>query len=668
MKFQKIILTNFRQFKGKNEICFSIDDKKNITLVYGGITCGKTTLLQAFNWTFYDRVELENPNELLNLEISNELKYGDAATVEVEIYLEFDGENYRLKRTQKYLIKQTERYVKVVSKSGSYAVAEKESNDTWIPAGNYDDIVNKIMPSNLSTYFFFDGERIDKISRQQREGTKEVEISVKEILGLEHYSTAIKHLSNGKNSVIAELKSRLNTTANSELAELKSRYQKLEELIEDNEEKIFRYENENDRLEKEKRIKEQLIFDNRSTYEKQQEKSNLKNKLDGIVLKETNAIENYKNFFNSYYLDFFYNGLTSKMNELRRILDIKEEGIPNMHAHSIEYILKRGYCICGEKFVLNDKRYDSLVSEMKKLPPQSIGTSITNFNQEIMQKISSDKSDNFKNEIFSKYESILEIIEEKDDLIEKIERISDNIATDVNVGELEREVREIEIRIRDNTGLIAIFKENISRAEHEKKRIDDKITQLSQYDDRNREIANQIQYAEKISRILNTTYVGKEKELREKLEKEINKYLTKIYTGERYLRITDDYRFILVYIDDVDAEEDSAASEGLGTVKAISFMCGLLDVAKSKFLDDITEETEYPLVFDAPLSKIDSEHIRNVMECLSETASQVIAFIREKKDLEAITDKTRKKIGKEFYIRKISERCSEISDDSRKEV
>lgn len=667
MKFKKIILTNFRQFKGKNEISFSTDNEKNITIVYGGITYGKTTLLQAFNWVFYNNVKLENPSELLNKEVADDLNHGDSSNVEVEIYLEFDGEDYRLKRTQTYSIYPTELYGKI-SAGTAYATAEKEENDTWIPAGNYDEIINKIMPSNLSTYFFFDGERIDSISEQQRKGSKEVENSVKEILGLEHYSTAIKHLSNGRNCVLAELRSRLNTTANSELEDLRSEYEKIDLKIEQNNEKIKRYEDEIDKLERDKKVKEQLILDNKATFEKQQEKINLKNKLESVTIKENNAIENYKNFFNSYYLDFFYYGLSDKMDELKNILDTKEEGIPNMHAHSIEYILNRGYCICGERFEKDDEHYNSLIEEMKKLPPQSIGSSITNFNKELRQKIAEEKSYNFKSEIISKYDNILQIIDEKNDLIERIEGLSNNIATDVNVGELERDVKLIEAKIRDYTGSIAVAKDANTRYEQEKIRKDEKITQLSQYDNRNIEITKQIKYAEKINTILNAVYEVKEKELKEKLEKEINKYLAKIYTGERYLKITDDYKFRLVYTDDKESNVDAPASEGLGTVKAISFMCGLLDVAKSKFLDDVTEETEYPLVFDAPLSKIDSVHIKNVMECLPETASQVIVFIREKRDLDAITDKTKNKVGKEFYIKKISEKHSEISSNKEEVV
>ena len=86
MKFKKIIITNFRQFKGRNELNFSTDDDKNITIVYGGITHGKTTLLQAFNWVFYNIVKLENPNDLLNKEIADNLGRGESAEVEVEIH------------------------------------------------------------------------------------------------------------------------------------------------------------------------------------------------------------------------------------------------------------------------------------------------------------------------------------------------------------------------------------------------------------------------------------------------------------------------------------------------------------------------------------------------------------------------------------------------------
>ena len=48
MKFKKIIMTNFMRYKGKNELVFSCDNDKNVTIILGDNTFGKTTIAQAF--------------------------------------------------------------------------------------------------------------------------------------------------------------------------------------------------------------------------------------------------------------------------------------------------------------------------------------------------------------------------------------------------------------------------------------------------------------------------------------------------------------------------------------------------------------------------------------------------------------------------------------------
>ncbi len=52
MKFKKIIMTNFMRYKGKNELVFSCDNDKNVTIILGDNTFGKTTIAQAFRWDF----------------------------------------------------------------------------------------------------------------------------------------------------------------------------------------------------------------------------------------------------------------------------------------------------------------------------------------------------------------------------------------------------------------------------------------------------------------------------------------------------------------------------------------------------------------------------------------------------------------------------------------
>ena len=78
MLIKSLRYKNFRQFKGENQIAFSCDPQKNVTIILGDNTFGKTTLLQMFNWCFYDKAIFnDNPDFLLNLELASAMYNGD---------------------------------------------------------------------------------------------------------------------------------------------------------------------------------------------------------------------------------------------------------------------------------------------------------------------------------------------------------------------------------------------------------------------------------------------------------------------------------------------------------------------------------------------------------------------------------------------------------------
>ena len=56
MLIKSLKMQNFRQFKGITAVDFSCDPEQNVTIILGDNTFGKTTLLQAFNWCFYETV------------------------------------------------------------------------------------------------------------------------------------------------------------------------------------------------------------------------------------------------------------------------------------------------------------------------------------------------------------------------------------------------------------------------------------------------------------------------------------------------------------------------------------------------------------------------------------------------------------------------------------
>lgn len=71
MKFQSITMNNFMRYKGRNVIEFSCDEKKNVTVVLGDNTVGKTTIAQAFRWGLYGAVLAERGKQQEDYQLLN---------------------------------------------------------------------------------------------------------------------------------------------------------------------------------------------------------------------------------------------------------------------------------------------------------------------------------------------------------------------------------------------------------------------------------------------------------------------------------------------------------------------------------------------------------------------------------------------------------------------
>ena len=58
------------RYKGKNELVFSCDNDKNVTIILGDNTFGKTTIAQAFRWGLYGKVKKTNYIKNIDLEFT----------------------------------------------------------------------------------------------------------------------------------------------------------------------------------------------------------------------------------------------------------------------------------------------------------------------------------------------------------------------------------------------------------------------------------------------------------------------------------------------------------------------------------------------------------------------------------------------------------------------
>ena len=187
MKLECILLENFRQFYGEQEAEFSIADDLNVTVFHGMNGAGKTSLFSAINWCLYG-AGVEGIGELVSKRALTEADEGK--TVRTTVLIEFRH------RARRYIAKRSLTVVRSGQKSRpvgqpEFSLYQTRASGDSNPVDNPVGIMNSVLPANVRPYFFFDGEKMDDLTRAE---SREVEEAVRNIMRLPALERAETHL------------------------------------------------------------------------------------------------------------------------------------------------------------------------------------------------------------------------------------------------------------------------------------------------------------------------------------------------------------------------------------------------------------------------------------------------------------------------------------------
>lgn len=658
MLLESIKLENFRQFRNEYIEFAQGSDGKNVTIIIGDNGTGKTTFAQAFFWCMYGETEFSDKN-MLNKLVAAEMKPGQESKVQVTLKLTHGNVSYTLMREQTYRKDYSNR-IKGDNTVFDIAIKDANGNTSYVKKTLCEGEVKSILPKELSRYFFFDGERIEKMSKDISTGKKATDFAeaVKGLLGLNAMFSAIQHFNPRiKNSVINSYESSYSAGSNTKIQEYTRTIEHCKEEISRIDVRLEKLENQIEQATSRKAEKVEEIKQYAEGEELQRQKEKLLQRIETAKASRSTVIKEISRSFNANMSSFFSASLILRSLNFLSGKDFAGKDIPFMHAKTIEYLLKQKVCICGTHLDEGSVPYNKVKELIDFLPPQSISTTISDFKKE------SKRRANSRQDLFSDVRDKLAVISKQDeDLIELNDDLH-AIEGKLSGGDVRGKVRAInsEIQLCDQT----IKKSQTERDqllikkggfEKEAGRADTERRNLTLLDDKNKKIEIYKAYAERIYKELQAVYVSSEAEIRRKLETTINEIFKTIYEGGLSLTIDEKYH-ISVYADDYDGDVETSTAQSISVIFA--FITGIIKMAREN--RNATDEDAkllssepYPLVMDAPLSAFDKRRIKTVCESLPNTAEQVIIFIKDT-DGELAEEYMGDKIGSRHHFDKKNE-------------
>ncbi len=658
MLLESIKLENFRQFRNEYIEFAQGSDGKNVTIIIGDNGTGKTTFAQAFFWCMYGETEFSDKN-MLNKLVAAEMKPGQESKVQVTLKLTHGNVSYTLMREQTYRKDYSNR-IKGDNTVFDIAIKDANGNTSYVKKTLCEGEVKSILPKELSRYFFFDGERIEKMSKDISTGKKATDFAeaVKGLLGLNAMFSAIQHFNPRiKNSVINSYESSYSAGSNTKIQEYTRTIEHCKEEIARIDARLEELENQIEQATSRKAEKVEEIKQYAEGEELQRQKEKLLQRIETAKASRSTVIKEISRSFNANMSSFFSASLILRSLNFLSSKDFAGKDIPFMHAKTIEYLLKQKVCICGTHLDEGSVPYNKVKELIDFLPPQSISTTISDFKKE------SKRRANSRQDLFSDVRDKLAVISKQDeDLIELNDDLH-AIEGKLSGGDVRGKVRAInsEIQLCDQT----IKKSQTERDqllikkggfEKEAGRADTERRNLTLLDDKNKKIEIYKAYAERIYKELQAVYVSSEAEIRRKLETTINEIFKTIYEGGLSLTIDEKYH-ISVYADDYDGDVETSTAQSISVIFA--FITGIIKMAREN--RNATDEDAkllssepYPLVMDAPLSAFDKRRIKTVCESLPNTAEQVIIFIKDT-DGELAEEYMGDKIGSRHHFDKKNE-------------
>lgn len=630
MIIKKLRLHNFGVYAGDNEFIFK--GEKPVVLIGGMNGRGKTTFLEAILLALYGSnsfayVESETKSYLHYLRAFVNRSSADQ-TCSIELEFEINNgvkENYIIKREWDAISKRIKEQISVL-KDGVY---------NEFLTNNWPMFVENILPSALSSFFFFDGEKIAELAVDNT--SVQLKNSIRSMLGI----SVLDVLNNDIMRNLRKInKNKMDGKSADEIQQLREDKEMAVEAVEDIDEQI-------------KKAKKKLIKDNEELEELHQnytmqggevieKRQNTMKKRASLVAELVNVQER---------LDALVSDILPLLLVNDLIMNIKLQATDE-HMDSVmhEAVLQLDNMFQDFSLVYEGDRRASLdfLNFVKNQTEENQVETIYELSDQALFQVNNLVESTLSN---ARKETKL-ILKKKNKLEKQIEEIDSYLALDIN----ERELQDIHKKIKLTEQIVIEDKIVISQLEQKRSNANAKVLAITAEFNKNVETYlssielkdstdRMIKYSNMALNIIDHYQIELQRRKTDILAKTITECYLKLANKKDFIKkiIMDPESLNMVYLSEDGSEvPKDSLSAGEQQLMVISILWSLAICSKEKL----------PVIIDTPLSRLDSLHRTSLITTYFPNAGEQTIILSTDSEIdENYYQLMKENIGDEFTLK-----------------
>lgn len=618
-------MNNFRQYYGTQSIEFAHSNNRQIvTVILGENGRGKTGIYRAMMFALFGDKKLEQDSNEADIYLGNikavekKSKEGTGARCSVTLQFSHLEEDYVV----------TRKYFSIMDAGGfqkeqllEVSLVNETTNETWTSEKEIQSVVRKIIDERVKQYFFFDGERIERLTRVSAQQKEEVAIGIKNLLKIDQVLKSKSILSR----LLSKVTNELEQHSTGDYKKALTAMSKLEQELQNK--KQIGLDIVNEKRKKENRLIEidHTLQDFDSMKADLTERDRLEIELDKITQNIEQEFNRIKSF--NKYLPLML-GEDIFHQEVAKLSSNLVEGVEgDISSSFIQSLLTDLQCMCGTSFNPGSVQYEELSSLEGSVRHFEENQALYKVRNELMQLTSylDGRQVQLQHSVVQ-LERLMSAQEQMQWHLEEINKRLSN-STELEIKNLNTEREQLITEIVHVDHALSINKGE--QAEHERsiELLNSQLVELQQKSGLHKQLLTKHQVLADSVKVLTKIIKKFESDIIEELETASMQNLRYLLdtAGQamiKQVQIKTDYT--LEILNAYDQPFLANISQGQRQVLSLSFITALAQVAGGN------DSLEMPLFMDTPFGRLSSQHQENLIEYLPQICSQWILLVTDK--------------------------------------